>query len=475
MQPWVFRCIEPLSDRRLAVAFLVGISSGFPWVLHGSVLTLWMQAEGLSRSAIGYIGVVASIYAFNWIWAPLIDQLRIPLLHRIFGQYRSWILFCQGALVLLTWLISSVNPVDSLLLVGLYALGISAVSATQDIAIDAYRVKLFSRDEMDEKIPYASALAGAGWQTGFTFLGGTLALLLGGEFFGFSWPEVYRLLIVFLLALMLVVVFAPTPREELQEREPQQGGAAGVARVAAETVGAPQERTPPQGGAAAVQGQPGPPLQWLRKTVIEPFGEFFQRCGLPLAVGILLFLFSFRLGEAMLGRMSLVFYVELGFSNDEIALYRNFLGGGATIVFSLIGAFINTRFGIVRGMLVGGIAMAASNLLYAAMAAVGPAPWLFLVTLLIDNFTTAFATVCAISFISYFASRTYTGTQFALMTSISNFGRTTLAAGSGAIVDALGGDWALFFILTAIMVTPALLILLWLARQLESHQTSRTA
>ena len=448
MQPRAVHFVESLSDRRMAVAFLIGISSGFPWVLHGSVLTLWMQAEGLSRSAIGYIGVVTTIYAINWVWAPLIDKLRLPLLHRLFGQYRSWILLCQALLILLMWLISNANPVDNLLLVGLYALGISSVSATQDVAIDAYRVRLFNRNEMDEKIPYASALAGAGWQTGFTFLGGTLALLLGGETLGFSWPEVYRLLTLFMLALMLIVVWSPPPDDDGN--------------------GSPADAGVTKPGSASRR------YQWLRETLIDPFGEFFQRCGMKLAAGILLFLFSFRLGEAMLGRMSLVFYVELGFSNDEIALYRSFLGGAMTIVFSLIGAFINTRFGIVRGMMVGGIAMASSNLLYALMAEIGPEPWLFVLTLFVDNFTTAFAAVCAVSFISYFASRTYTGTQFALMTSISNFGRTTLAAGSGAIVDGLGGNWALFFVLTTLMVIPALLILIWLSKMLENHRAAET-
>ena len=451
MQPQAVNFIQSLSDRRLLVAFLIGISSGFPWVLHGSVLTLWMQAEGLSRSAIGYIGIVTTIYAFNWIWAPLIDQFRIPLLHRLFGQYRAWILFCQALLILFMWLIGGADPADNLLLAGIYALGISSVSATQDVAIDAYRVKLFARDEMDEKIPWASALAGAGWQTGFTFLGGTLALFLGGETLGFAWPDVYRMLTLFMLALMLIVAFAPPTWEEGQGKAVRQGA--------------------PESGS----GRRFADFRWLREAVIDPFAEFFRRCGLRLAVGILLFLFLFRLGEAMLGRMSLLFYVELGFSNDEIALYRNLLGGGATIVFSLVGAFINTRFGIIRGMLVGGAAMAASNLLYAAMAQTGPEPWLFVLTLLVDNFTTAFATVCAISFISYFASRTYTGTQFALMTSISNFGRTTLAAGSGAIVDGLGGNWALFFVMTALMVIPALLILLWMAKLLGNHREAGAA
>ena len=434
-----------LLDRRFIVAYLIGISSGFPWVLHGSVLTLWLQSEGLSRSAIGYIGAIAAVYALNWIWAPVIDKVRLPVLFKLFGQRRSWILFCQGLIILFLWLMSSADPLANIYLVGFYALGIAIVSATQDISIDAYRVTLFERKEMNEKIPYASAIATAGWYSGYAFIGGSFALWLGGDSVGLHWPQVYQALTVFMLLLMLAVILSPEPLHAGHDDE------------------------------IAGPGIPGTETyNWLNNTVILPFTEFFQRCGMKLALGILIFLFSFRLGEAMLGRMSLVFYVELGFTTEEIALYSKFLGGFATIVFSLIGAFVNTRFGIVKGMLAGGIAMASSNLLYAVMAHVGPEPWLFVITLLVDNFTQAFATVCAISFISYFASRTYTGTQFALMTSISNFGRTTLAAGSGAIVDGLNGNWSLFFILTTVMVIPALLILLWIGGLLQAHSESQS-
>lgn len=430
-----------LLDRRFLTSYLVGISSGFPWVLHGSVLTLWMQSEGLTRSAIGYIGAVAAIYGLNWAWAPLIDKVKLPLLFNLFGQRRSWILFCQCLLIGLLWLMGTVDPAENLLVVGVYALGIAFVSATQDVSIDAYRVMLFRRDEMDEKIPYASAIATAGWYTGYAFLGGTLALWLGGETMGLAWPDVYKALTVFVVLLIIAVMLSPEPLEqEAKEKEFDSDG---------------REKGPGT---------------WLQETLLSPFAEFFQRCGMKLGIGILLFLFTFRLGEAMLGRMNLIFYVELGFTTEDIALYSKFLGGFATIVFSLIGAFVNTRFGIVRGMMVGGIAMASSNLLYALMAQVGPEPWLFVITLLVDNFTQAFATVCAVSFISYFASRTYTGTQFALMSSISNFGRTTLAAGSGVIVDGLGGNWTVFFILTTVMVTPALLILLWVGKMLGEYK-----
>jgi PAT family beta-lactamase induction signal transducer AmpG len=230
----------------------------------------------------------------------------------------------------------------------------------------------------------------------------------------------------------------------------------------------PQEDMPVADGAG--KGGAFSPVLWFKQYIAAPFVEFFARCGFRLALAILLFLFSFRIGEAMLGRMSLVFYVELGFSTEEIALYQKFLGGLATVIFSLLGAVINTHYGVIRGMLIGGLAMAASNLLYAVLAYVGPVPWLFMVTLLVDNFCAAFATVAVISFMSYFASRTYTGSQFALMTSISNFGRTTLAASSGAIVDGMNGNWPLFFVFTTVIVTPALFLLVWMGRLLAQYR-----
>jgi PAT family beta-lactamase induction signal transducer AmpG len=213
-----------------------------------------------------------------------------------------------------------------------------------------------------------------------------------------------------------------------------------------------------------------PVVHWFNAYIKAPFAEFFSRCGLKLGFSILLLLMVFRLGEAMLGRMSLVFYGEIGFSTDEIALYSKFFGGVVTAVFSLLGAVINTRFGVIKGLMVGGIAMASSNLLFALMAITGPNVNLLMVTLLVDNFSAAFATVAFISFISYFTSRTFTGTQYALMSSVSNFGRTTLAASSGGIVDYLDGDWALFFVLTALMVIPGLLLLLWIGKQIRQYQ-----
>lgn len=442
----LLQSLLPLRDRRFLIIFMLGFSSGFPWVLHGSVLTLWMQSEGLSRSQIGFIGGVTAIYALNWLWSPLVDTVRLPFLYRRFGQRRSWILFTQALLILCIFLLSFARPEENLLVLGVLALAVALASATQDIAVDAYRINAFTPAEFDAKLPYSSAMATTGWWAGYGFIGGALALWLGGESLGLAWPVVYRILMCLYLVLMLLVTLVPEPARD----EPVAAKLAPAAAVA-------------WGGL----------FSWVQDTVVRPFTEFFERCGTKLAVAILLFLFSFRIGEAMLGRMSLVFYVELGFSTEDIALYQKFIGGLSTVVFSLLGALINTRYGVIRGMLVGGIAMAASNLLYAVMAKVGPEPWLFLLTLLIDNFCQAFATVAVISFMSYFTSRTYTGTQFALMTSFSNFGRTTLAASSGAIVDGLDGNWPLFFVMTTVIVIPSLLLLVWMGRLLDTWRSAQ--
>lgn len=430
---------RPLLDRRFLTVFVLGFSSGFPWVLHGSVLTLWMQSEGLSRTEIGFIGGVAAIYALNWMWSPLVDEMKLPALFKLLGQRRSWIIFTQALMIVFMLFLSQADPQQNLVYVGICALGIALASATQDIAVDAYRIMLFTPEEADAKMPFSSAVTTTGWYAGYSFIGGALALTLGGENIGLSWPTVYMVLACLYVVLMGLIMLSP---------EPLKRESAFIA---------------PKAGSVPSLGT------WLRRYLASPFTEFFARCGIKLAVAILLFLFLFRMGEAMLGRMSLVFYVELGFTTDEIALYNKFFGGLAIVVFSILGAAVNARYGIIKGMLVGGIAMAVSNLMYALMAFVGPVPWLFMLTLLIDNFCTAFVIVAVISFMSYFASRTYTGTQFSLMTSISNFGRTTLAAGSGLIIDGLDGNWPLFFVLTTLMVIPALLLLIWVAKLLREY------
>jgi PAT family beta-lactamase induction signal transducer AmpG len=223
-------------------------------------------------------------------------------------------------------------------------------------------------------------------------------------------------------------------------------------------------------------------IAWISGTIAGPILSFFKRNGFKIALYILGFVFLFKIGEAFLGRMSIVFYKEIGFSKGDIALYSKGIGWITTVVFTLLGGLFAIRSGVVKAMFVSGILMAATNLLFAALAMSGKSEWLFAVAVLLDDIAAAFATVAFVAFISLLVDRTYTATQYALLASIGTLGRTTLAGSSGWMVDTLekGADltlfsrfslsipsvenpWAVFFVITTIMVIPSL-ILLWFIR-----------
>lgn len=415
-------------DKRLLWVFMLGCSSGFPWVLIGSNMSGWLKDAGLTRAAIGYFGSVFAVYAINFLWAPLVDRVRLPLLHAMLGQRRSWIFLCQSLVLICTLFIAGVDPSKNLALTSMLALGIALSSATQDIAIDAYRIDTFPKSE-PSKLPQASAMAVIGWWTGYS-VPGYLAFINADAI---GWNGVYYGMagIVALLMVFTLLVKEPkTLRDTLQaEAEQRHSKIVGNRAVA-----------------------------WLTVTVVEPFLDFFKRNGFRVALTLLLFVFLFKIGEAFLGRMSITFYKEIGFSNEQIGYYSKLIGWGLTMLFTLIGSMVNVKFGIVRGLMIGGIAMAASNLMFAWIAKVGPNEQLFLATLVVDNFTSAFSTVAFVSFLTVVTGQAFSATQYALLASLGNFGRTTLASFSGELVDYLN-DWSTFFILTALMVIPSLLML----------------
>jgi len=199
--------------------------------------------------------------------------------------------------------------------------------------------------------------------------------------------------------------------------------------------------------------------------------SFFRTNGVAIAVAILAFIFLFKIGEAFMGKMSLVFYKEIGFSKSDIAIYSKSLGWITTVVFTLIGGWFAFTSGVVRALLVSGIAMAATNLMFALLAWYGKSEWLFAVAVVVDDIAAAFATVAFVTFISLLVDRAYTATQYALLASIGTAGRTLLAASSGALVDALDGNWAVFFILTTLMVIPSLVLLLLIRKRLRLSES----
>ncbi|MEZ9838556.1 MFS transporter [Vibrio sp. 10N.261.52.C11] len=415
-------------DKRLLWVFMLGCSSGFPWVLIGSNMSGWLKDAGLTRAAIGYFGSVFAVYAINFLWAPLVDRVKLPVLHAILGQRRSWIFFCQTIVLIGTLFIAGVNPAENLAFTSMLALAIAIASATQDIAIDAFRIDTFPKSEAS-KLPQASAMAVIGWWTGYS-LPGYLAFINADSI---GWNGVYYGMAGVVVVLMLFTLFVGEPntqREVLQEQAQQRHNKVVGSKVVA----------------------------WFSVTVLEPFYDFFKRNGVQVAITLLLFVFLFKIGEAFLGRMSITFYKEIGFSNEQIGHYSKLIGWGATIFFTLVGSVFNVKFGIVRGLMIGGVAMAASNLMFAWIAHTGPSETLFLATIIVDNFTTAFSTVAFVSFLTLLTGQAFSATQYALLASLGNFGRTTLASFSGELVDYLN-DWSTFFILTALMVIPSLIML----------------
>ena len=433
-------------ERRMARILLLGIISGFPWVLIGSSLTLWLTEDGLSRSTIGWAGLIFGVYAFNFLWAPLIDRVRLPWLSQRLGQRRAWILVLQAAVLVCLVLWSALDPSENLGSVIAIGLAIAVASATQDIAIDALRIEQIGQEE-GEAMAAGAAVAVVGWWSGFK-LGGIVALETA-EAFQTAGVENYWQ--VTFLVLGIVVVLCNVGLLFVRE-------AAAVARMAAQAED--EERIAAR---LRVSGPLGRIAAWLGGTVFSPLMRFFERNGVAIAAAVLGFVFLFKIGEAFMGRMSLVFYTEIGFTKSDIALYSKGLGWIVTVGFTLLGGLVAVRIGLIRAMFASGIAMALTNLMFALLAWSGKSEVLFAAAVVMDDLTSAFATVTFVAFISMLVDRTYTATQYALLASLGTAGRTLLAASSGELVDWLEGDWGTFFVITTLMVIPSL-VCLWAIR-----------
>jgi len=436
----IVETIRLYRDKRLWFIFLLGCSSGFPWVLIGSAMSGWLKDANLTRAAIGFFGSVTAVYAINFLWAPLVDRVKV-LGNQKLGQRRSWIMWMQLSIAALTLAISYTNPGQSLIWTSLLALGIALFAATMDVAIDGYRIDIIGSES--QYVPAAAAMAVAGWWTGYS-LPGYVAFHYADAI---GWSMVYQLLAGMLLGLVLVTFLIREPnsnRDILQQKAAERY--AGSLRH--------------------------PIALWLTVTVAEPFAEFFRRNGLKLSLTLIAFILVFKIGEAFLGRMSIQFYREIGFSNEQIAEYSKLIGWGATMAFTLLGSLINIRFGVMKGLVLGGFTMAGSNLMFAWIAQVGPNETLLLWTILLDNFTTAFSIVAFVAFLTSFTGVAFSASQYALLASLGNFGRSSMASVSGALVDWLNGNWSLFFIITALMVVPGLLLLWSINRQLKDRHTS---
>ena len=433
-------------DKRMLKILLLGAISGFPWVLIGSSLSLWLKEDGLSRSTVGWAGLIFAVYAFNYLWAPLIDRIQIPYLTKKIGHRRGWIVLMQILILISLFLWSAIDPSENLALVISVGLLIAIASATQDITVDALRIEQISENE-GKSMAAGAAMAVVGWWSGYK-LGGILSLFSADflENLGFQnyWQLTFLILGILIILMNIGLMFVnetDSTERQINQKENDQ--------LIADKF---------QNSNFLTQT-----ITWISGTISGPIISFFKKNGLQIALGILGFVFLFKVGEAFLGRMSIIFYKEIGFSKSDIAIYSKTLGWITTVIFTLLGGLFVIRSGVLKAMFLAGILMASTNLLFSLLAWSGKSEILFAIAVIFDDIAAAFATVAFVAFISLLVDRTYTATQYALLASIGTAGRTTLASSSGALVDWLNGDWGVFFILTAIMVIPSL-ILLWIIR-----------
>jgi len=440
-------------DKRMLRILLLGAISGFPWVLIGSSLSLWLKEEGLSRSTIGWAGLIFAVYAFNYLWAPLVDRLQIPYLTKKLGHRRGWIVLMQIAILtcLVTW--SFINPTENLALLITVGLIIAIASATQDITVDALRIEQISENE-SQAMAAGAAMAVVGWWSGYK-LGGVIALFTAQylENIGITnyWQITFLILGVVVILMNIGLMFVHEPLSSNRKKKQK------------ETDKLIEKKLGSQNIITTL-------IAWVSGTLGGPIISFFKKNGFSIAIGILSFVFLFKIGEAFLGRMSIVFYKEIGFSKGDIAIYSKTLGWITTVIFTLLGGLFVIRSGVLKAMFLAGILMAATNLLFTLLAWSDKSELLFAVAVIFDDIAAAFATVAFVAFISLLVDRTYTATQYALLASIGTAGRTTLASSSGALVDWLNGDWGIFFILTAVMVIPSLICLWFIKDKLKLRE-----
>ena len=445
--------IKPYLDQRMLRILLLGIISGFPWVLIGSALSLWLKENDLSRTTIGWAGLIFGVYAINFLWAPLIDRVHLPFLSKKIGHRKSWIILMQVIIFISLLIWSFLDPSKNLWLVVAVGLGIAISSATQDITIDALRIEQIGENEKD-LLSAGAAISVVGWWTGYK-IGGLVSLMsadiLQKQGVENYWQISFLLLSGIITVCSIGLLFIPEKNSEekirLQELADRQiikkiGSSNNFVKI----------------------------LAWFCSTVTNPLLSFFKKNTFKVAFAILSFIFLFKIGEAFLGRMSLVFYKEIGFSKTDIALYSKGIGWLTTVTFTLLGGLFAVRMGLIKAMFVSGILMASTNIMFSDLAWAGNSEVLFAFTVLIDDLAAAFATVAFVGFISALVDRNYTATQYALLASIGTAGRTLFASSSGMMVDWLNGNWIIFFIITALMVIPSLVCLFLIRKKLNLNE-----
>ena len=420
--------LEPASWRML----FLGFSAGLPLLLVLGTLSFRLREAGIDRSTIGFLSWVGLVYGFKWMWAPLVDRLPLPLLTKLLGRRRSWLMFAQclviAGLIGMGWC----DPQLNLESVVWFALLVAFGSATQDIALDAFRIE--SADTQHQ-----AALA-ATYQTGYR-----LAMIWAGAgvlwvaarasvvpvapvdavasvYQHLAWQTAYWVMAASMSVGLLTVLFSSEPL----------------------AIELPPARTA---------------KEWLQSALVEPFADFIRRYQWQ-AVIILLLIAVYRISDVVMGIMANPFYVDMGYTKDEVAAVSKVFGVIMTLVGAFIGGVLSMRLGVMRILMLGAVLSATTNLLFAWLAGVGHDLTALIWVVSADNLASGIASAAFIAYLSGLTNVNYSATQYALFSSMMLLAPKWLAGFSGVYVDAHG--YAAFFNSTALLGVPVLL-LVWLA------------
>jgi MFS transporter, PAT family, beta-lactamase induction signal transducer AmpG len=439
---FISRTLDALSvyaHKRVLILLLLGFSAGLPLMLVYSTLSFWLREAGVDRTAIGYFSWIALAFAFKWAWSPLVDRLSLPFLTRLLGRRRGWMLFAQLLLVGAILGMSLSDPLEDLQRLALFALMVAFASATQDIVIDAFRI-----ESAPEKMQAALAAAYlVGYRSAMIVAtAGALTIAAwvepGNDSYNLAaWQTSYLVM----AALMSVGIITT-----LCCREPQVD-----TREADATELALKRRLGERYPRVVAAG-----FAWVYTAGIQPFIDFFRRYGRS-AILILLLISCYRISDMVMGIMANVFYVDMGFSKEEIAYISKIYGLIMTLVGAAFGGVLLARFGTMRILFTGALLVAVTNLLFAYQAMVGYQVTLLTLIISIDNFSAGIATAAFIAYLSSLTSSGYSATQYALLSSIMVLLPKFIAGFSGAYVDTFG--YVNFFIVASLIGFPVLLLI----------------
>ena len=427
--------LEPASLRMLTLGF----SAGLPLLLVLGTLSFRLREAGIDRSTIGHLSWVGLAYGFKWVWAPLVDRMPLPLLTRLLGRRRSWLLLSQVLIVAGLVGMALADPRQTLGPIVWCALAVAFGSATQDIALDAFRIESADAN-------HQAALA-ATYQTGYRLAmiwagAGVLWIAARAEvapavgqavvqgaaaYQNGAWQTAYLVMAASMAVGMVTVLFSREPRP-----------------VA----------LPPARDAA----------EWLRGALIEPFADFLRRYGWQAAL-ILALIAVYRISDVVMGIMANPFYVDMGFTKDEVAAVTKVYGVIMTLAGAFVGGVLSMRFGVMRILMLGAVLSACTNLLFAWLAGHGHDVTALIAVVSADNLASGIASAAFIAYLSSLTNVSYSATQYALFSSMMLLAPKFVAGFSGDYVNAFG--YAQFFTATALLGAPVL-ALVWLASKAKT-------